>query len=439
MRRSSCFPIAAMVLVGLLLIVVIGTVAWMRYMGSKADRQIAALRAAGQPVSLADLKEEPVPDEENAAYVLEQARDELDGVMKAIYATEEAESKAAEEALFAREEAGEEIPEEEYEDDEEVSEGVMKTVRAMLAAHPDVLPQLAKAANCPKYWVEDYTDCVATAGMNPRWEMSRGAARLLGIYSNACLLADGKRDEALENCVTALKLSRHFSHEPTMIGYLIAIACRGIAIESANRTLQSGPVSGDVRKALEEELGKHDTFKMYRHALVTERAAVLDSTDDLCEQYGWGGFLVRREIPAILDMFEESLDRVDRIAEGKDPGEESEPSGMFASLLGPCMGAGEDAARRDEALLRSLRILLALLDRPDPNAPAPDDLTKLGLPREATLDPFTGKPLVVKKVDGGWLIYTVGPDLQDDGGSFDDGKDFGLAPPPKALKNRQTR
>ena len=62
-----------------------------------------------------------------------------------------------------------------------------------------------------------------------------------------------------------------------------------------------------------------------------------------------------------------------------------------------------------------------------------DDLSDLGLPKDAVTDPFTGKPLLVKKLPEGWLVYSAGDDRQDDGGRIDDsqrgqGTDIGLGP-----------
>ncbi len=69
-------------------------------------------------------------------------------------------------------------------------------------------------------------------------------------------------------------------------------------------------------------------------------------------------------------------------------------------------------------------MLDALLNRPDPDAPPPADLSKLGLPADATTDPFNGKPLIIKKTPEGWKVYSVGSNLIDDGGTLDDDADF---------------
>ncbi len=61
-------------------------------------------------------------------------------------------------------------------------------------------------------------------------------------------------------------------------------------------------------------------------------------------------------------------------------------------------------------------------------------LTDLGLPAETIADPFTGEPLHVKKTPRGWIVYSVGPNFQDDGGKIDNPVtgDIGVGPPPVA-------
>ena len=55
------------------------------------------------------------------------------------------------------------------------------------------------------------------------------------------------------------------------------------------------------------------------------------------------------------------------------------------------------------------------------------DLRKLGLPADAMIDPFTEMPLFIRKTESGWLIYSVGFDLKDNGGDVDQ-RDVGIAP-----------
>ncbi len=56
-------------------------------------------------------------------------------------------------------------------------------------------------------------------------------------------------------------------------------------------------------------------------------------------------------------------------------------------------------------------------------------LDELALPGEATIDPWTGKPLMLKKTDNGWMIYSVWTNGADDGGIFLEQQDWGISPP----------
>ncbi len=56
------------------------------------------------------------------------------------------------------------------------------------------------------------------------------------------------------------------------------------------------------------------------------------------------------------------------------------------------------------------------------------DTSSLGLPTDATIDPFTEQPLVIRKQGASWLVYSLGFDLKDDGGDIDQWKDVGIAP-----------
>jgi hypothetical protein len=78
-----------------------------------------------------------------------------------------------------------------------------------------------------------------------------------------------------------------------------------------------------------------------------------------------------------------------------------------------CYGANARAL----ATLRSLRILNRLQQRDSSSDQAPA-LDELGLPPAALIDPFSGQNLLVRRTDRGWIVYSVGTNLQDDGGQI---------------------
>jgi hypothetical protein len=92
------------------------------------------------------------------------------------------------------------------------------------------------------------------------------------------------------------------------------------------------------------------------------------------------------------------------------------------------LGATLRSNARSEALTRSLRIFNALRQYAEQNGHEASGLADVPLPKEATIDPFSGEPLKLKHTDDGWIVYSVMENGVDDGGDFIDLKDYGLAP-----------
>ena len=81
------------------------------------------------------------------------------------------------------------------------------------------------------------------------------------------------------------------------------------------------------------------------------------------------------------------------------------------------------------ATLRALRIFNALRGFADKNGRDAAGLDELSLPKEATIDPFSGEALKLKHTREGWIVYTVFRNGVDDGGRFIELNDYGVAPP----------
>ncbi|APW62084.1 hypothetical protein [Paludisphaera borealis] len=103
------------------------------------------------------------------------------------------------------------------------------------------------------------------------------------------------------------------------------------------------------------------------------------------------------------------------------------PLRPLVTLLDPSLVSTRQAAERSRALFRSLLVLNAIQAREGGDDHAPD-INNLDLPAEATIDPFNGEPLHVKKPPDGWKVYSVGSDGLDDGGTLDGKTDFGFGP-----------
>ena len=99
---------------------------------------------------------------------------------------------------------------------------------------------------------------------------------------------------------------------------------------------------------------------------------------------------------------------------------------ILSRLVVPAAFKVREATIRSRCQVRCLRLLNALVAKKVSEVPA--KLTDLGLPAAAVTDPFVDQPLIVKKVEGQWLIYGLGSNQVDDLGNLEMNKDVGYGP-----------
>ena len=388
--------------------------------GSRLEARLQALRDAGEPLTLKELEPKPIPPDKNAATYLRRAKGDLDAVMKELG------------PIYER------IIDDEGNDQR--SEADSKAIRAVLDSHPTLFPLLEQAAACESY----------QSGLDYSTD---GNVFLNGLLANVqhdvrepikileekvrLQIADGKQDEAVQNAVAILRISRKVQSEPFVISYLVVCFVRAIGIDSANRVLRSGPISQQARAALDAELQAMNADASFERCLKTERAFGLEMfrgivrdnvafpnrayfNDEQCHHIDMiGAFL-----PLISKPYAEARPEFEKFLKGN----KSSWRHIVASLNGPALQKVHEAHLRTLAHVRCLRVLNALQEK----APMADagtvKLADLGVPADATGDPYNGLPLLVRKSGGDWIVYCVGTNLIDDGGSLDDKKDVGVGP-----------
>ncbi len=222
--------------------------------------RLAAIRAAGDPASIAELAPPPIPDDENAAAIIERIQPRLNEFGKDY-------------GRFYNSPIGKKY-------DEAGDRGELATtdqidaIRAVLGKYSDVELAIAKAAQCDKYASRMDFSLNHTAfieQMLGKVNHARTATRFLG-WRNEVLLADGQYKEAIKNGIQVLRLARLHENEPTLVAYLVAIAMRAIANNQLYDSLAAGQVSPELHVALDEELARHDDPQQLAKVLKTERA-----------------------------------------------------------------------------------------------------------------------------------------------------------------------
>ncbi|MCD4728632.1 MAG: hypothetical protein K8R46_13280, partial [Pirellulales bacterium] len=193
-------------------------------------------------------------------------------------------------------------------------------------------------------------------------------------------------------------------------------------------------VSKPVRDALDAELAIHERLDGLIWALKCERACVLDRMRTFKGRHIWligrpiWNWRTSRYLAAFNEFFFIMANPSSYTLDEKATKKLSPKTGIIKIY---------ECAARARASIRSLRVLNALQTHVAAGSGDVPELSKLGLPVETTIDPFTGSSLHVKKTSQGWLVYSVGPNLRDNGGKLvgyrgvtGDDWDIGVGPPP---------
>jgi hypothetical protein len=402
------------------------------FMSWRIERQfetrIAAIRKAGHPASIADLKPQPIPESENAAAHLDRLAPRLEAFSR-------------EYAAFYNTPLGKQL---EQLNDARATAEQIEAMRGILDQYSDLEQAIVLASLCPAYastmdfslGFHQFID-----GQLKRITRVREIARMTE-WRTRVLVADGMLDEAVQRWLAVLRLARLHQDEPTLVASLVSYAVRSVAMHGIHRALNGGPIASASHVEIEGELARADDPPRIERMLRWERAIAVSAGEDQTAQMSGAlemvvGWAMKRQYVGPLDYYDVLLPTVTRPwpevqrqfmppAQGQSP-----PTGfgVMADLLVPGVQAAVRADRRDLAKIRALRTINAFAIFAAANGREAKSLDELGVPESATADPFSTVSLLAKHADAGWLVYSVGENGVDDGGSLDDLRDFGFGPP----------
>ncbi len=109
-------------------------------------------------------------------------------------------------------------------------------------------------------------------------------------------------------------------------------------------------------------------------------------------------------------------------SEGIDVGKESMKiveGNLLLEMLSPALGRVIELSSRNKISVKSTLTIIALVRYNQDKGQYPDSLKELvdsGYLKELPADPWSDKPLVYKKTDKGFILYSIGLNSKDDGG-----------------------
>lgn len=271
---------------------------------------------------------------------------------------------------------------------------------------------------------------------------SRAGANLL--QHEAYLLAqEGKIDEALADVRGIIICGRAIGDEPLIISQLIRMAMQAMAVGTLERVLaQVEPSPDELRKTQElleleagepilviaargERAGEHELMMGLKSGNAKLSALTGGGNSGLANLAG--ASLARGSHPRLLRMM------TDFVEAAKLPPEQQGEAfkqldvrakqakvnyDVVIALLVPATMKVSEAYRRNQAGLRCATVAVAAERYRRDNGRWPqgiDELTDKYLKAVPT-DPYDGKPLRYKRLEDGVIVYSVGPDLVDNGG-----------------------
>ena len=405
-------------------------------MQKHVDQDLAAIRARGLPVNCGELDEwySTVPSAENAALVYTQS-----------IALLEPQVDPKQIRPWTLLELPRRITPVEAALKTQVGEAVTLNTNALRLAH-----QAAELSRS-RYPI-NLRDGYKTA--LPHLAGLRDLARLLE-FQTFVQSGDGHRTEAAASLSASLALARSLQSEPVIVSQVVRCAIDGISCRSLERVINLNQLSDVELFSLSEQVEQNESTNSMLGGLIGERAGCIEllqllqndpaKVNQLTESndaeegspfarikpgLGWKalGFFVR-DLEFYLSAMQAGIDvmalRPPRsLAAGGEFGAAAERAKskfcVISSMMLPGLSKVPARDAEDHAALRTARTALAVERwRLAHNGELPESLAAL-VPRFLTAipeDPFDGKPLRFKKPRIGYIVYSIGPNLQDDGGA----------------------
>ena len=288
----------------------------------------------------------------------------------------------------------------------------------------------------------------------PELQSLRNVARLLVLEARR-EAADGNAADALHDVARIQRIGRHAASEPILISNLVGIAIDTMALETLAQvlpTLRKSDLaaldSSDIRDlvttppAMASHYYGEEAFGLSTFAgMADSRFGVANALEMFANQ-PQRPFLSRILpltllyrvffLEADLTGYRSIMRKYQQLAAGSEPYPEVKKKtdamekelwdrspGMMTSLIMPALGGVFRAQAQNVARQRAASALVAATRQRLETEATPTTFEELStkLVPPASRDPFTAdRPLVMKQTDDALLVYSVGPDGEDDGG-----------------------
>lgn len=379
--------------------------------GRGVDRVLRQMKSEGAPLALRELEPQcPDPDNAALAWKAAEALVQMDPERKALGDTVQ-----------------------DYFSGRPPDAGRRDQLRKIIERQPRVISLIREAAAKPCFKYESDWNKPISNLKNPDAIKMIQSIRLLGV--GAVLMAeDGQVAEAVEQCLAGMRFARGTLRHPTLINYLVAMAdMKQLAV-----CLQEIVSGRELPDALLSGILKELDVAPWREGLIRslegERILAVEAAAGKINFGDFGNRVLSWVFrPAYKSGSIWMLDAYgEYIGAASAPYFKSRPvcerldlelkrnsvRYKFIGMLFPELTTVMFKKATLEALLDTARIGIACKIHKNANGSFPENMELLspGILTEIPLDPFTGKPFIYRLQDTGFIVYSLGSNLKDDGG-----------------------
>lgn len=407
------------------------------------EAKLAEWRAQGEPITFEEIEARRVvvPDELNGALIIEELSDLLGGPVDGVHPEESiVQYRVPAHVLVFN--------------DRPVFDAVGGTPRYAIDAsrefieeHMDILEALGELETRPTGRFALDTENTLEIPLVMHSAPVRTASRLLRLDA-VVKLADGDLPGASADVLRMFNLAGTLRDEPAVISRLVSIAVQAMATQTVEDILTAGELDSGELTRLADVIDWHLNNMGNRPAFRGERASLVGLIEDFANgdldlntltasqgtaNAGQAGRLLPRAFVRANQVYlAESLNNLVRLAD--NPSElmdeaarqEAEVPKLgwrhsLAKMLMPPLANTTVLMAQIRAEMATVRAAIAVEQHRLAHGVFPGSLAELVPTYLAAVptDPFTGKPLLFRAMDSAFVVYSVGRDRADDGGSVE--------------------
>jgi len=339
---------------------------------------------------------------------------------------------------------------------DELDEQKYKAVKEWITANSSALKQLQTGSTKSGYWIEHKEQFMVSI-VFPELSKFRGLALALNFRAKLYAI-EGDFERSFSDLIVCCRLGNHLGGPKTAVEQLVGIAVKSISTQTAFEILNKTKPEVKIMKRFQGELEDICSESGRVFDFTAEKLFMYDNIQGIFTDDGKGdGYMkeeqIQKDLEGMKELMGEEFSEPEKekykklkrnetlsLAEklyayleeicSETPGqlhnENKQPEkiikemledNFLLNLLSPAFLKVLDLAWRERTHTGALLTTIALFRYKADKGSFPEEISQLvsgGYLKGMTIDAYSNKPLIYKKVKDDFVLYSVGRDFDDD-------------------------